>query len=188
MILTTKSEARTKREELQIALPMTRPTIPPDKESSKEINGRKTCRQCFSHCCSSIKDPPERPLCGCRNVKSCCSSSLACSGLVKKLLSTPQRARTKTRGGVRSPCCSAAEVTEIRRGVAWRVNGKETLNRGSLVTHTETLKPWEVGTSALPRNTDCSGIPVRFQGATPPHDHHHHSTMPPTTRLQPHPL
>lgn len=41
MILTTKSEARTKREELQIALPTTRPTIPPDKELSKEINSKK---------------------------------------------------------------------------------------------------------------------------------------------------
>lgn len=81
MILTTKSKARTTREELQIALPMTRPTIPPDKELSKEINSKKK-KACldssvFAHLfCSIVKDTFP-PFYWYKNVKSCYCSSLA---------------------------------------------------------------------------------------------------------------
>lgn len=51
------------------------------------------------------------------------------------MISSSQKGRTKKKekkgDGVRNPCRPVVEVTEIRRGAAWRVNGKETLKRGA---------------------------------------------------------
>lgn len=75
---------------------------------------------------------------------------------------------------------SVVEVTEIRRGAAWWVNGKEALKavrrKGAALSNPSCLpvsteKPWNPGrweTDGSTLHTDCSGILVRFQWVNPP--------------------
>lgn len=99
----------------------------------------------FFTSCSTIKEPPKDRLHERKVVLQ-----LIIAHLIKLVwfyfcaLNLTESMNKKKGGGVRNPCCSVAEVTEIRRGVAWRVNGKETLKRGGLVAALlpETLGGW----------------------------------------------